>query len=146
MDDLDLKLITILQTNGRASNAYMARQVGVSEGTVRRRLGRLIGDGVIRVMAVPEPLKLGLGTMALIGLQVEPDKIEGVANRIAAFSETQYVAVTTGVFDVFLWVALPSADELGSFLRNRVGAIPGVRRSETFVNLEVKKRFPGSLA
>ena len=61
------------------------------------------------------------------------------AERLAAMEEVQYSAVTTGAFDVFCHVALGSPLELSDFLRNRVGEIEGVRRTETFVNLSVKK-------
>ena len=53
MDELDRKIIALLQMDGRASNAKIAREVGVSEGTVRRRLRRLIEDDVVNVVAVP---------------------------------------------------------------------------------------------
>ena len=143
MDELDRKLISLLQTNGRASNAQIARQVGVSEGTVRRRLRRLIQEEVIRVVAIPDPEKMGFSTAALIGLQVEPDKVDDVANRLAELREAQYVAVTTGAYDVFVWAALTSAEDLGAFLRTKVGVVTGVRRTETFVNLSIKKRTYG---
>jgi len=71
MDELD-SLIIDMQKDGRSSNAGIARELGVSEGTVRRRLRLLVEDGVIRVMAVPNVRKLGYHTTALIGLQAEP--------------------------------------------------------------------------
>ena len=75
MDDLDIKIIGILQEDGRASNAKIARGVGVSEGTIRRRLKKLIGDSTIQIVALPEPSKLGYKTEAMIALQVDPGKI-----------------------------------------------------------------------
>ena len=143
MDDLDRKIIELLQINGRASNARIARDVGVSEGTVRRRLRRLVQDEIIRVVAVPDPEKMGLSTVALIGIQADPDKIDDVAARLADLPETQYVSLTTGSFDLFIWVALLSSEELGNFLRHRVGVIAGVRRTETFVNLVIVKKGYG---
>ena len=143
MDELDRRIIALLQTNGRASNARIARQVGVSEGTVRRRLKRLLQEGIIHVVAIPDPERLGYGTEALIGVQVEPDKIDSVAEALRGLPEAQWVAVTTGAFDIFTWVITHSADELGSFLRTRVGQISGVRRTETFVSLALKKRNMG---
>jgi Lrp/AsnC family transcriptional regulator for asnA, asnC and gidA len=143
MDDLDRKIIELLQINGRASNARIARDVGVSEGTVRRRLRRLVQDEIIRVVAVPDPEKMGLNTVALIGIQADPDKLDDVAEQLAALSETQYVSLTTGSFDLFIWVALLSSEELGNFLRHRVGVITGVRRTETFVNLVIVKKGYG---
>ena len=64
MDELDRKIIALLQLDGRASNAKIAREVGVSEGTVRRRLRKLLDDDVVRVVAVPNLEKLGFSTTA----------------------------------------------------------------------------------
>ena len=143
MDEIDKQLIEILQTNGRSSNARIAREVGVSEGTVRRRLRRLVQDEIIRVVAVPDPEKMGFNTVALVGIQADPDKIDDVARMLAQLEETQYVSLTTGSFDIFIWVALPSSEALGEFLRGRVGMTPGIRRTETFVNLAIRKRGYG---
>lgn len=143
MDELDRKIIALLEHNGRASNARIARDVGVSEGTVRRRLKRLVQDRIINVVALPDPRKLGYESEALIGIQADPDKIDQVANRLAQLTNTRWVAVTTGTYDIFAWATLPNADELGKFLREQVGTVPGVRRTETFVNLGVKKREYG---
>jgi Lrp/AsnC family transcriptional regulator for asnA, asnC and gidA len=139
MDKLDTKIIELLQSDGRASNASIARHVGVSEGTVRRRLKRLVEEEYIQVVALPDASKLGYESQALVGIQVEPDKVDKVADCLYELSEISWVAVTTGSYDVFAWATLPSAEELGTFLRTRVGVIPGVRRTETFVNLDKKR-------
>ena len=143
MDELDTKIVQLLQADGRASNAHIARIVGVSEGTVRRRLRRLVQDEIVKVIAVPNLGKMGYNTAALIGLQTDPGRVDDVAEAIATLEEAQYVAVTTGAYDVFTWVGLTSASELGAFLRSKIGTIPGVRRTETFVNLAIKKRTYG---
>ena len=145
MDALDTKIIDILQGDGRASNAGMARLVGVSEGTVRRRLKRLVEQEFIEIVALPDPVKLGYESQAIVGVQVDPDKIDQVANDLAALDEISWVSITTGSFDVFAWATLRSSEELGLFLRTKVGVISGVRRTETFVNLENKKRGNGRI-
>jgi Lrp/AsnC family transcriptional regulator for asnA, asnC and gidA len=143
MDELDRKIIQILQGNGRASNARIARDVGVSEGTVRRRLKTLVQDGIIKVVALPDPEVLGYDTEALVGIQVDPDKIDEVATVLVNLKESSWVSVTTGSFDIFCWVTLPTSEELGNFLKTVLGTIPGVRRTETFVSLSVRKRNYG---
>ena len=146
LDNLDYQLINILQANGRATNTEVATEIGVSEGTVRRRYRNLIKAGVIRVVAIPDPSKLGRGTTAVVGLQVDPAEVEPAAAAMAKFSEVQYVSITTGAYDIFIWVALPSPEELSVFLRSQIGIIRGVKRSETFVNLAIKKNPGGPSA
>ncbi len=135
--------MTVIQKFGRASNARIARDVGVSEGTVRRRLRRLIQDNVVKIIAVPNLEKLGYATTALIGLQTGPGKSDSVAEAIANLDEAHYVAITTGAYGVFIWAGLESAEGLGTFLRTKIGVIDGVQRTETFVNLSIKKRTYG---
>ena len=143
MDELDRKIIEILQTDGRATHAYMARALRCSEGTVRRRLNKLIEDKIIRVVAIAEPEQLGYHTSAFIGLQIDPARVESVADTLADLPETEHVAITTGSYDIFLWVNLASSEALASFLHHKVGTVEGVRQTETFVSLETRKRSMG---
>ena len=144
MDDVDRAIIKILQEDGRAAHASVARRLGVSEGTVRRRLAKLRRDRVIRVVAVAEPERLGFHTSAFIGLQVDPARVEAVATQLAALPEAEHVAITTGSYDIFVWVNVASTEALAAFLHRKIGKVEGVRRTETFVSLETRKRFPGT--
>jgi len=140
VDEVDREIVAILQSNGRASNAWIARRIGVSEGTVRRRLKKLMADGVIDIVAVVDAEHLGYDTEALVGVQVDPDKVMEVARSLGELPESNWVAITTGTYDVFMWVTLQSADQLGTFLREKLGVIAGVRRTETFVRLALPKK------
>ena len=141
VDDLDNQIVEILKKDGRASNAHIARALGVSEGTVRRRLRMLIEGGVIHVNVSLDPLKMGLTTEAIIGLEVDPDKMDPVCASLADFDEIGYVTLTTGAVDVFAWGRFSSTESLGLFLRSKVGKIPGVRRTETYMCISVRKDF-----
>lgn len=143
MDELDRRIVAILQADGRASNAKIAREVGVSEGTIRRRLKRLIQQGLITVTAVVEPSKLGFQTEAIIGVQVDPNRLDAAATDLSKFREVSQVSVATGAYDLFAWVNVRNADELGTFLKTKVGSVTGVRRTETFVILGTPKRGYG---
>lgn len=143
MDGLDHRIVSLLQMDGRASNAALARELGVSEGTIRRRVSRLIQEDAISIAAVPNIEKLGYTTTAFIGLQVRPGKADDVADALAGLAEVHYASVTTGSYDVFIWVGLESAERLGEFLHTSIAAIDGVQRTETFVNLGIKKRTYG---
>jgi Lrp/AsnC family transcriptional regulator for asnA, asnC and gidA len=139
VDDLDRQLIGLLKIDGRASNAQIAREVGVSEGTVRRRVRALIRGDLVKVMAVPNLEKLGYATTALIGVQTVPGRLDEVGEAIARLAEAHYVATTTGSYDILVWAGFASAEGLDNFLRQEIGAIAGVRRAEAFVNLALKK-------
>ena len=141
VDNLDSQIVQILKKDGRASNAHIARALGVSEGTVRRRLKMLIAGGVVHVNVSLDPAKMGLTTEAIIGLEVDPDKMDPVCASIAAFDEIGYVTLTTGAVDVFAWGRFSSTESLGLFLRSKVGKIPGVRRTETYMCISVRKDF-----
>ena len=141
VDDLDNQIVEILKKDGRASNAHIARALGVSEGTVRRRLRMLIDGDVIHVNVSLDPVKMGLTTEAINGLEVDPDKMDPVCASLADFDEIGYVTLTTGAVDVFAWGRFSSTESLGLFLRSKVGKIPGVRRTETYMCISVRKDF-----
>ncbi len=144
MDQLDSDIIGILGGDGRAANADIARRLGVSEGTVRRRLKRLIDEGYVRVVAIPDPAKMGLFAEALVGVRVDAERVDAVADELAGMGCVGWVAVTTGPYDLFAWVAVESTEALSRFLRAELGAIPGVRRTETFVSLGPRRRGRGA--
>ncbi len=121
----------------------MARELSVSEGTVRRRLAKLLQENVIQVVAIAEPNSLGFFTSAFIGLQIDPSRVETVADHMARLDETEHVAITTGSYDIFIWVNLASSEALAAFLHRKVATVEGVRHTETFVSLETKKRAAG---
>ena len=83
MDELGRKIIQYLQKDGRAKNSDIARRLGVSEGTVRRRIKSLLACDILRVSAIPNLEKLGYGTLAIIGIQVDPERVNEVADQVA---------------------------------------------------------------
>jgi Lrp/AsnC family transcriptional regulator for asnA, asnC and gidA len=143
VDELDRQIIRVLQIDGRIANADIARQVSISEGTVRRRLRSLLRDDVVQIMAVPNLEKLGYTTTALIGVQTLPGRSDEVGEAIARLAEAHYVATTTGSYDILLWAGFESTEGLSDFLRNKLGVIDGVKRAQAFVNLAIKKRTSG---
>ena len=112
MDALDSEIIGILQNDGRASNAGIAREVGVSEGTVRRRLKRLVDEDFIKVVALINHRRLGYSSEAIVGIQVDPSIVDQVADAVSMLVEVSWVVVTTGAYDIFVWVEVHSAEEV----------------------------------
>lgn len=143
MDRLDVKIVSRLQYDATSTNSAIARTVEVSEETVRRRLKRLMTEELIKIVAIPDARKLGYESQVLIGIQVDADKIDAVADSLGSMSEITWISVTTGSYDIFAWATLKSIDALSKFLRDGVGQIAGVRKMETFISLSVEKEEYG---
>ena len=141
MDELDLKIVDILHHNGRASNAGIARKVGVSEGTIRRRLNRLIGENLIEFRVTAGTSDRERRSQSVVGIQVDPANLDSVLERLSEFDQVMFAASATGAYDLLAWVGVESLDELGRFLMESVGKIPGVRRTETHIVLTVGKNI-----
>ncbi len=143
LDELDFKIIMLLQENGRRSNAEIAKKVGVSEATARRRVINLVKKEVIKITAMPDPKKIGINAVATLGIVVEMGKLDPVAKALSERKDVHFVAITTGRYDIIVWVMFPTTEELSHFLKYELPTITGIIRSETLVNLEIKKRTLG---
>ncbi len=140
IDELDRKIIAILQKDGRTPNVEMARLLGVAEGTIRRRLEHLVGEGIIQIAAVTDPHKVGIGMVALINLDVELAHLEEAAQQLVEMPCVRVVAYSTGVHDIFVEALFSSQRDLLVFLKDEVPRIPGIRHTDTSIVLEILKR------
>lgn len=131
LDHLDRQIISILQQDGRASNVEIARQLGVSEATVRKRLDRLLAERVVRITALPDAAKIGLSTVTFINLDVDLARLDQIADELSQLLEVRAIYYTSGESDLILEAWFPSGDELLHFLTRQVASIPGVRSATT---------------
>lgn len=136
IDAVDRSIIRALQVDGRSSYADLASAVGLSPPAVRQRMQRLMESGLLQVVAVTDPLKLGLPVMALVGIQVDGD-IREVADAVGAIDEAIYVVLTSGSFDLFAEVVCADMDQLFAVVNDRLKRIPGVRGTESFVYFDI---------
>ena len=139
MDQLDITIISLLQQDGTTTNAEIGRNTGVSEETVRRRRGRLIRDGYMKVIGVPNAQKMGFNVQAMIALQVDANRLDAVAEELALRDEITGVMISTGSVDVFAWAVMRSIKDLSNLLSSGVSNIQGVQRTETFVSIAIIK-------
>ena len=139
LDDLDKAIIRCLQLDGRRPYAQIGRELKVPEATVRQRAERLISRRVVQVVGVTDPLAMGFQQPALIGLKVEPGKLERIADAIAALEEVTYVVITAGRFDLFCEVVCEDNEHLLRVLTERLAEIDGIRSTETLVELRFVK-------
>ncbi len=139
LDELDMKLLRELERDGRQSTAELARRVGTSKATARRKLNRLLADGIIRIIAVADPPALGYQTVATMGINVHPGHIDAVAERLASYRNVRFVIICAGRYDIIAWVMFEEPDDLSDFIRNELGKIPGLAHVETMIYLKIKR-------
>jgi len=145
MDDLDLRLISELTKDARQSSAELSRTLNVSETTIRRRIQHMEEQGIITFTAILNPAKLGYSIIAIIALEVELGKIDKVSESLANCPNVRYVSLCTGNHDLFIGTWFHSSSELTQFVKDYLAGVPGIRKSETFVILDVKKDEVGWL-
>ena len=139
LDDVGKAIVEQLQQDGRRSYATIARAVGLSEAAVRQRVSRLQEAGVIQVVAVTDPLQLGFRRQAMIGVRVDGD-IVAVADALAEMAEADYVVIIAGSFDVLVEALCEDDDHLLDLVSRRIRGLPGVRSTETFVYMKLRKQ------
>ena len=139
LDDADKALVELLQTDGRLPYTRLAAHVGLSEAAVRQRVQRLIENKVVQIVEVTDPLTLGFRRQAMVGVNVEGDII-AVADALTLITEVDYVVCTSGSFDLLFELVCEDDDHLLNLLNDRVRTIPGVRSTETFMYLRLRKQ------
>ena len=139
LDETSKKIIEQLQEDGRRPYAAIAKAVGLSEAAVRQRVQRLLDTGVMQIVAVTDPLQVGFARQALIGVRVDGET-GPVADALAELDEVDYVVMTAGSFDVLAEVVCEDDDHLLELLSTRIRRMPGVRSTESFVYLRLRKQ------
>jgi Lrp/AsnC family transcriptional regulator, regulator for asnA, asnC and gidA len=138
--ELDKRIIEHLQEDGRRPFTQIAADLDVSEAAVRSHANRLIERGILQVVGVTDPLKLGFQQQAMIGVRCQADRLMEVAEAVAEFPEVDYLVVTAGAYDLLVEVVCEDNDALLRFLAERLRQVEGVRETETFVYLRMVKQ------
>jgi Lrp/AsnC family transcriptional regulator for asnA, asnC and gidA len=139
LDDVSKQIIEQLQQDGRRPYGAIGKVVGLSEAAVRQRVQRLSDAGVIQIVAVTDPLQVGLFRQALVAINVQ-GPIEPVADALVEMTEVAYVVICAGRFDVLCEVVCEDDAALLELVSRRLRALPGVTGAETLVYLELRKQ------
>ena len=139
VDAVSLAIIEQLQEDGRRPYAAIGKAVGLSEAAVRQRVQRLSDAGVIQIVAVTDPLQVGMFRQALVAVNVQ-GPIEPVADALAEIDEVAYVVVCAGRFDVLCEVVCEDDNALLELISHRVRTLPGVADTELLVYLSLRKQ------
>ncbi|UQX90025.1 Lrp/AsnC family transcriptional regulator [Jatrophihabitans telluris] len=139
LDDTSKAIIEQLQQDGRRPYAAIGKAVGLSEAAVRQRVQKLIETGTVQIVAVTDPQQIGFARELMIGINIEGD-LEEAADLLSEIPEVVYVVLTAGSFDILAEAVVVDDDHLLELINDRIRKLPGVRRTETFMYLKLKKQ------
>ncbi len=125
IDETDRAIIALLQQDGRMAFTEIARRLELAEATVRHRVARLQRRGALQIVAVIAPLQLGLRRV-LIGIRVRGRALAAVEQAVRDLPEVDYVAVTTGTYDLVLMAACQDEDHVATLVTESLRGVPGV--------------------
>lgn len=139
LDDTDQAILRLLQVDGRMPLRQIARDLGVSEGTVRFRLRKMEESGTLSIVAVADPFRMGYRVLAFCLLRTEPERHKQVVDALSSWPETTYVSSCAGGADVYTQLVCIDHDHLWSLLYERIPGIGGVVSTETYMELKMHK-------
>ena len=136
IDELDRKIITELQRNGRTSYKDIAKKLDVSDGTIRFRTKRMIRDNILRITASINPFALETDVAALVGMKLEKRTHKKTMEKISQLEGVISVCNAMGRYDLLVEIFFGSRKELNKFLIEDLSKIGGINSTETFVYLD----------
>jgi DNA-binding Lrp family transcriptional regulator len=126
LDELDYQIVQALHADARVAASEISRLTGANERTIRKRIDRLVEDGIIRLTAIINPLAFGYVTAADILLEADPALEEEIVQRLFSMPEITYVAFGQGSQEISIEARFKDNDEMREFLRKTLPSIPGV--------------------
>jgi len=141
LDNIDQHIIEAMRRDGREAFAQIAEQLSVSPGMIRQRYNRLVELGYLKVVAVTNPLMMGMRSMALIGIRTDGRKMLQVAENVAKIKEVVYLVVVSGRYDLMAEVFCTDDEDMLNFLTEKLAKVDGIRETETFMHMKIIKEI-----
>ena len=140
VDSLDVQLIELLGQDANIRSAKLAKQLGVSSSTIRRRVRHLIKGKAVKIVAIPTPEAINLPLRVIVAFQVAQDKIGSIFKQIFnSYENVRFMAATSGRFDLMAIMWFESTNALYDYIGQKVSRIEGIKSTETFICLHVER-------
>ncbi|MDX6154370.1 Lrp/AsnC family transcriptional regulator [Marinococcus sp. PL1-022] len=137
LDQVDMSILGYLQANGKESYSEIARCLGVSEGTVRSRINKMLRHSVFEFIIHTNPNKIGLDVQTIIGLSTKLGMQDEIASKLQRFSEVRFVGAFSGNHDLILQAYFRNNEDLVNFVNRDLAQIDGILNAD--VNVELKQ-------
>ena len=139
-DDLNQQIIRLLQEDGRAAYDVIAQKLGVSGGTIRNRVARMREAGMLRIVAVVDPVAADYESDAMLGIKTAPGTIPAeVAQRLDPQPAVVYIMWVGGRFDLLVEVVCDEETELALFLNEHIHGRPDIAHVEVMTRIGMFK-------
>ncbi|KUN17099.1 hypothetical protein AQJ23_43345 [Streptomyces antibioticus] len=141
LDEADHALIAALAEDARATYPQLAAITGLTNSTAKRRVDRLVAEGVVLICTEFPPSRLGFRLMSYLWLRVDPARLEEVGTALAAHAPISFAAAVTGPHNMVATAMTRNTGGLYRYLADHVGTLPGVQYVETAPALRQIKRL-----
>ena len=139
INDLNFRLISALEDNGRISFQKLSHTLGVSPSTVTKKVNSLLKSGIITINSVPVPAKMGLHANAFAGMNVSMESIDEVCNTFKNHFNVNFVAKTFGRFNLFIAIHFQTREKLDQFISSDYFKRSDIYETQIFFSKELRK-------
>lgn len=139
LDDVNKKIVALLQEDGRRSYVSIGKEIGLSEAAVRLRVQKMLDDGVMQIVAVTNPMEMGFRRQAMVGITVNGD-IEYVAQKLKDIRQIDYIIITAGRFDILAEVFAEDDESMLELVNRQIRKIDGIDRTELFTYMRLESQ------
>ena len=137
------KLIEFLVQNGRINFSEISEKIGAHVSTVSRRINALINEDIIKIVAVPNPMSFGIWSNAFIVLDAKASQVDQICENLFPFPEIFSIANLITGSGIIVGIHCRNNEILYQFVKEKIAQIEDIRKTETFISAELKKRFYG---
>jgi len=145
IDEVELKILRLLQEDGRLSYSDISKKLNVPQSTVRFKVNRLIREGYIKkFVAILDPVKLGYPIIMIMMLKTDPRYFDNIFNSISSLKEIHHMFQITGNYDIIAILHAKDMEHVGE-LTNKIKALDGIQDAEVLLatgRLLIKNELP----
>lgn len=139
LDDMDYGIVRALQENARLPFTQIAKELGVTEKTIRMRVQQMQDEGVLSLVGIVNPVKAGLNVQSFVQIAVEAQRLDEVVASLNEIVEVRLVVLTSGDYQLITQILVRNYEELSQFLMNKLNKIPGILRVNVINELKILK-------
>ncbi len=130
VDEINREILGRLRNNARTPFLEIAKDLRISESTVRTRVGDMEKAGIIKkYSAIIDPSKIGYGSVAIVGIDVKAEKFLNVAKKLTEFDNVKFVSTSSGDHMIMAEIWMERSSELREFITNTIEKMDGVTRT-----------------